>query len=88
MKKIYYFSEKSLNFLEIKHFRAKLIAFFIGSVFIFSSIFMGIFYLISNISSNSTKLQSLTSENKLLKEKLITISSNYSKLENQLILQV
>lgn len=84
MKKIYYFSEKSLKFLEIKHFRARLIAFFIGSVVIVSSIFMGVFYLISNLSSNSAKLQSLKSENKLLKEKLVTISSNYSSLENQL----
>ncbi len=84
MKKFYYFSEKSLNFLEIKHFRAKLIAFFTGSIIVFSSLLFGVFYLVSNLSNNQDKLQSLKSENHLLKEKLITISSNYSTLANQL----
>ncbi|MFZ2325128.1 MAG: peptidoglycan DD-metalloendopeptidase family protein [Ignavibacteriaceae bacterium] len=84
MKKFYYFSEKTLNFLEIKNFRAKLISFFIGSVVIFSSILFGVVYLLSNLSSNADKLHTLKNENQLLKEKLKTISNNYSELENKL----
>jgi murein DD-endopeptidase MepM/ murein hydrolase activator NlpD len=84
MKKFYYFSEKTLNFLEIKHFKEKLIVFFIGSVVVFSSILLGTFYLISNLQSNQDKLQSLENENQLLKQKLVSISKNYSKLENEL----
>ncbi len=84
MKKFYYFSEKTLNFLEIKHFKEKLIVFFIGSVVVFSLILLGTFYLISNLQSNQDKLQSLENENQLLKQKLVSISKNYSKLENEL----
>jgi murein DD-endopeptidase MepM/ murein hydrolase activator NlpD len=84
MKKFYYFSEKTLNFLEIKHFKEKLIVFFIGSVVVFSLILLGTFYLISNLQSNQDKFQSLENENQLLKQKLVSISKNYSKLENDL----
>jgi murein DD-endopeptidase MepM/ murein hydrolase activator NlpD len=84
MKKFYYFSEKTLNFLEIRHFKVKLIAFFIASVIVFSSILLGTFYLISNLSSNSEKLEALNKENELLKNKLTAISKNYSNLESEL----
>lgn len=84
MKKFYYFSEKTLNFLEIKHFRAKLITYFIGSLAISTSIILGLFYLISSLSGKGDEISSLEAENKLLKEKLITITDNYSYLEKQL----
>ena len=84
MKKFYYFSEKTLNFLEIKHFKVKLIAFFIASVVVFSSILFGVFYLISNLTNGEDRLHTLQNENKILKEKLIAISDNYSDLEDKL----
>ncbi|RPI65457.1 MAG: M23 family metallopeptidase [Ignavibacteriales bacterium] len=84
MKKFYYFSEKSLNFLEIKHFKEKAIAVFIASVLLFSSILFGIFYLISNLSSNDEYLQSLKKENLLLKDKFLTLSNQYVRLESEL----
>ncbi len=84
MKKFYYFSEKSLNFLEIKHFKEKAIAVFITSVLLFSSILFGIFYLISNLSSNDDYLKSLKKENQLLKDKFFTLSNQYVRLESEL----
>lgn len=84
MKKFYYFSEKSLKFLEIKHFRAKLIAFFIASVIVFSSVISGVIYFVSNLSGNDNKIISLEKENQVLKAKLFTISDNYNSLENKL----
>ena len=84
MKKFYYFSEKSLNFLEIKHFKEKAIAVFITSVLLFSSILFGIFYLISNLSSNDDYLKSLKKENQLLKDKFLTLSNQYVRLESEL----
>ena len=84
MKKFYYFSEKSLKFLEIKHFKAKLVTYFVGSVIISTSIILGIVYLVSSLSSNEEKILSLKNENRVLKEKLTTISSNYTNLENEL----
>lgn len=84
MKKFYYFSEKSLKFLEIKHFRAKLIAFFIASVIVLSSVISGVIYFVSNLSGNDNKIISLEKENQVLKAKLFTISDNYNSLENKL----
>lgn len=84
MKKFYYFSEKSLKFLEIKHFTAKLTAYFIASVVVVSSIILGIVYFISNLNDDGNKLLTLEKENEILKSKLLTISDNYNSLENKL----
>jgi len=84
MKKFYYFSEKSLNFLEIKHFKEKAITVIISSVLLFSSILFGIFYLISNLSSKDDYLQSLKKENALLKDKFSSLSERYGGLESEL----
>jgi murein DD-endopeptidase MepM/ murein hydrolase activator NlpD len=84
MKKFYYFSEKSLKFLEIKHFKAKLITYFTTSVIISISIILGVIYLISSLSNDPNKIQSLKSENQILKEKLATVSNNYQNLESEL----
>jgi murein DD-endopeptidase MepM/ murein hydrolase activator NlpD len=84
MKKFYYFSEKSLNFLEIKHFKEKAIAVFIVSVLLLSSILIGTFYLISHLSDKDDYLQSLKKENEQLKNKFLSLSNKYVKLESDL----
>lgn len=84
MKKFYYFSEKSLNFLEIKHFKEKVATVFIISVLLFSSILFGVFYLISNLSSKDEYLQSLKNENELLKGKFLKLTDQYVILEDEL----
>ena len=84
MKKFYYFSEKSLNFLEIKHFKEKALAVFIISVLLFSSILFGVFYLVSNLYSKDDYLQSLKKENELLKDKFSLLNDRYSHLESEL----
>lgn len=84
MKKFYYFSEKSLNFLEIKHFKEKAATVFIISVLLFSSILFGIFYLVSNLSNKDYYIQSLKKENELLKGKYLSLTDQYVKLESNL----
>lgn len=84
MKKFYYFSEKSLNFLEIKHFKEKAIAVFTISVLLFSFILFGVFYLVSNLSSNDDYLQSLKKENEILKDNFLTLTDRYGHLESEL----
>lgn len=84
MKKFYYFSEKSLNFLEIKHFKEKLIAVFTVAVLLTSSFLMGIFYLITNLSSEKVELESLKSENFALKKKITSLADDYNRLSNNL----
>ncbi|HCY77551.1 MAG TPA: hypothetical protein DHV28_16675 [Ignavibacteriales bacterium] len=84
MKKFYYFSEKSLNFLEIKHFKEKAIAVFTISVLLFSSILFGIFYFISSLSSNNDYVESLKKENESLKQKFSTLTEQYKNLGSDL----
>jgi len=84
MKKFYYFSEKSLNFLEIKHFKEKALAVFIISVLLFSSILFGVFYLVSNLYNKDDYLQSLKKENELLKDRFSVLTDKYSHLESEL----
>lgn len=85
MKKFYYFSEKSLNFLEIKHFKEKLIFIFTVSVIVFSSVLFGMFYLINTLINNDNDMVKLRNENKELKQKVIQLSEKYSELENELL---
>lgn len=84
MKKFYYFSEKSLNFLEIKYFKEKAIAVFIISVLLFSSILSGLFYFVSNLSNKDEYLQSLKKENEVLKSKYLDLTNQYVSLEADL----
>ncbi len=84
MKKLYYFSEKSLNFLEIKHFKEKAIAVFIISVTLCSSLLYAAIYLISNLSNTDNNLESLKKENEQLKTTVISLSGQYLKLEQEL----
>lgn len=84
MKKFYYFSEKSLNFLEIKHFKGKAIALFTISVLGVSLLFITTFLLISNLSNNGKDLETLRKENQILKDKVVSLSENYESLQNEL----
>jgi murein DD-endopeptidase MepM/ murein hydrolase activator NlpD len=84
MKKFYYFSDKSLNFLEIKHFKEKLIAIFTVAVLLTSSLLLGFFYLISNLSNEHAQLQALKTENSSLKEKVKSLANDYKLLSDEL----
>jgi murein DD-endopeptidase MepM/ murein hydrolase activator NlpD len=84
MKKLYYFSEKSLNFLEVKYFKEKLITIFTISVILVSGILLGAIYFISNLSDKESDLKALRSENKQLTEKFSQLSSEYKSLGKEL----
>ncbi|MHB8853991.1 MAG: M23 family metallopeptidase [Ignavibacteriaceae bacterium] len=84
MKKLYYFSKAKLQFVEIKNYKAKLAIYFTLSVVIFSTIIFGGYFIISTIINSQKNLRSLRSENRILKENLDKIASNYQLLDNQL----
>lgn len=84
MKKFYYFSEKSLNFLEIKHFKKKVVIYFTASVILFSALIFGTFYLVSGLLNNENDVAILKNENKELKGNLLQLSKKYSNLEKEL----
>jgi len=82
MKKFYYFSEKNLKFLEIKHFKEKSFAVFAVSVIALSAIFSTVVYLVTNVSNKD--ISSLKEENKKLKNKIVVLSDQFSALEKEL----
>ena len=84
MKKFYHFSNKSLNFVEIKHFKAKLTSIIIASVIVFSSILLGVFYTISILVNSDQSISAIQSENSILKQKLTSLGDKYVQLESQL----
>lgn len=84
MKKFYYFSEKHLKFVEIKSFKGKISIFFSIAVLIVSSLIISGFFLLSNFYSSDGEVSALRLENKALKNKLLDLSTDYSKIQKEL----
>ena len=84
MKKYYYFSEDSLEFVEIKKFKAKFI-FYLAIVCLFTTSFVfGGFYLITSATNSRGDLASLKNQNLILSDKLIELSDQYEILQYKL----
>ena len=83
MKKLYYFSKSKLQFIEIKNYKVKLISYFTLAVLTFSAFIFGAYFFISSIANPANSLIALRSENETLKNKLFTISNQYSILNKQ-----
>lgn len=80
MKKIYYFSEDRLKYVEIKNFNYKIIL----AIVIFCIIcFSGYSYIFSLINSDRD-INSLMNENEILRDKLNEFTMLYSSLDNEL----
>ncbi|MHB1687524.1 MAG: M23 family metallopeptidase [Ignavibacteriaceae bacterium] len=84
MKRLYYFSKAKLQFVEIKNYKAKLAVYFTLSVIVFSTIIFGGYFIINSILNSQKNIRALRSENKILKENLDKIASNYQLLNSQL----
>jgi murein DD-endopeptidase MepM/ murein hydrolase activator NlpD len=84
MKKLFYFSKNSLQYIEIRNIRSKLTVFF---SFLFLMVVISGFsgYIILSSAFNPGKLFNYgRGENTVLKEKLDGIVHNYSKINNEL----
>ena len=84
MKKYYYFSEKSLEFVEIKNFKTRLL-FYLSLVSIFFSVivFSG-FFLLSSFTSSRVDLASIKKENTFLKSKVIDLTKQFRSFKANL----
>ena len=67
MKKYYYFSEKSLEFVEIKKIKAKFLLYLTLVAIVFISLAFSGFYFFSSISKSGNSPISLQNENDILK---------------------
>lgn len=83
MKKFFYYSNKTLKFVEIKNFKAKTITFVIVSSIILSSLIFGSYYLLFTLFNSKDKAQ-LEQENILLKEQIKNLSAKYASIKDEL----
>ncbi len=84
MKKLYYFSQSKLQFVEIKNYKRKLALLLVGAVFICSSILIGGYSVIYSLTNQDFSLSSLQFQNDMLKNKLMELKDRYTVLNNQL----
>ena len=84
MKKYYYFSEKSLEFVEIKRFKAKFSIYLALVAVVFISLTFFSFYFFAKVSKSGNSYSYLQNENKVLKAKLVELSDQYKEIQNDL----
>ncbi len=81
MKKYYYFSEKSLAFVELKSFKSKLIIYVSLTALFFTTLLFGGYFFITSITNTRGDLASVKNENRYLKSKLIELTDRYETLQ-------
>jgi murein DD-endopeptidase MepM/ murein hydrolase activator NlpD len=83
MKKLYYFSKSKLQFMDVKHYKTKLFTFLsIGVLCIVALIFT--IYSVSLSWFGIDTYTSLSNENRLLRDKLDKVVTQYQSLNNEL----
>jgi len=85
MKKYYYFSEKSLAFVELKSFKSKFIMYVALTSLFFTTLLFGGHFFITAITNTRGDLASAKNENRYLKSKLIELTDRYENLQVNLI---
>jgi murein DD-endopeptidase MepM/ murein hydrolase activator NlpD len=80
MKKIFYFSDSSLKFVEIKNFQTRILAVLIVSTIILTSLVIGGYFILESFTSTTVSVATLKKENKELKVKLAEVAASYESL--------
>lgn len=81
MKKYYYFSEKSLAFVELNNFKSKLIIYVSLTSLFFTTMLFGGYFFITSVTNTRGDLASVKNENRYLKSKLIELTDRYESLQ-------
>jgi murein DD-endopeptidase MepM/ murein hydrolase activator NlpD len=81
MKKYYYFSEKSLAFVELNSFKTKLIIYVSLTSLFFTTLLFGGYFFITSVTNTRGDLASVKNENELLKSKLVDLTDRYEILQ-------
>jgi murein DD-endopeptidase MepM/ murein hydrolase activator NlpD len=84
MKKLFYFSKTSLQYVEIKNFKSKLTYFFSFLVFLFITSGLGGYLLLSSIFNPGNIFKKGNSENTIISEKMDVIVNDYIKINKEL----
>jgi len=84
MKKYYYFSEKSLAFVELNRFKSKLIIYVSLASLFFTTLLFGGYFLVTAVTNTRGDLASVKNENRYLKSKLVELTDKYENLHENL----
>jgi murein DD-endopeptidase MepM/ murein hydrolase activator NlpD len=84
MKNFYYFSKRTLKFVEIRNFKKKFFFLTILFSFIFSFILFGSYFIINNIINSDAEVASLQIENKELTNRLNEVLKQFDDFNSQL----
>jgi len=84
MKKLYYFSRSKLQFVEVKNFKKKIVAYFLLATLVLTATVYGTLNFISEVTNSGKSLSSLQQENKYLQNKLEETASLYKNLDVEL----
>jgi len=84
MNKIYYFSKEKLQFVEIKHFKYKLVSLVTIFVTVISLILFGGYSYIFSLINSNRDINSLKNTNEVLKTRLEELTKQYKALDHGL----
>jgi murein DD-endopeptidase MepM/ murein hydrolase activator NlpD len=84
MKKLYYFSRKQLQFVEIENYKKKALVYFSIAVLCISGIFFGVYAILDSVLNSDKSFAELRKENQLLKSKLEDYSTLFTSLSDEL----
>jgi len=80
MKKLFYFSKANLKYIEIKHFKLKLLTFLVASSVLFAALIVVSYYFFGFGSNPDLTISTLKNENKELKKEIKKITESYEKM--------
>ena len=84
MKKYYYFSENSLEFIEIKNFRTRSL-FYLSLVALSITILLSAgFFVVTSLTNSDPEALASSRENRILKAKIVELTKQYESLKNGL----
>jgi murein DD-endopeptidase MepM/ murein hydrolase activator NlpD len=80
MKKLFYFSQKSLKYIEIKQFKLKLFALLLGISLLLTSVFVITYYFTGIGANPNLAIYSLKRENEELKKEIKRLAESYQEI--------
>lgn len=83
-KSIFYYSDKKLQFIEIKNFYSKFISLIVLFSSVFALVFFGGYIFITNIINPQSDVSKLRKENSILKEKYSALTSDINRIKEGL----
>ncbi|MFB5621260.1 MAG: peptidoglycan DD-metalloendopeptidase family protein [Nitrosopumilus sp.] len=84
MKKLFYFSQKSLKYIEIKQFKLKLFALLLGISLLLTTVFVITYYFTGIGANPNLTIYSLKRENEELKKEIKRLAESYQEIASDI----